>query len=314
MAQEFLQGPHLAKLVEAERITIAAGVPTVLDDVLRAAVADGRDLSTLRLLVCGGAAVPPSLIERWAAAGVELLQGWGMTETNPLCALARPPRGTPQEEEMAWRSRTGRPIHGVELRIVDDDGNELPWDDEAVGEIQVRGPWVAGSYHREPAPEKFDSRLAADRRRRPRQPAGFRSDHRPDQGRDQVRRRVDLLDRAREPGDGPSLRPRGGRDRRPRRALGGATARLPRARGRRQQSRSSPCATTSARRCRGGASPSAGRCSTRCRRRASASSTRRRCGRPTAATRSNSSRLCPGRRRLKARGRSRGCARCRGTP
>ena len=87
MAQEFLQGPHLAKLVEAERITIAAGVPTVLDDVLRSAVADGRDMSALRLLVCGGAAVPPSLIERWAAAGVELLQGWGMTETRPLCAL-----------------------------------------------------------------------------------------------------------------------------------------------------------------------------------------------------------------------------------
>ena len=155
LVQEFLQGPHLAKLIDSERISFGAGVPTVLDDVVRAALAEGRDLSSLRMLICGGSSVPPVLIERWAEQGVELLQGWGMTETNPLCAIAKPPRGTAPEDEMAWRSRTGRPIHGVELRIADEDGAELPWDDEAVGEIQVRGPWVTGSYYLDPAPEKF---------------------------------------------------------------------------------------------------------------------------------------------------------------
>jgi fatty-acyl-CoA synthase len=78
-----------------------------------------------------------------------------MTETNPLAALARPPRDAPADEEMKWRSRTGRPIHGVRLRIADEEGRELPWDDDAIGEIQVRGPWVTGSYFRDPAPEKF---------------------------------------------------------------------------------------------------------------------------------------------------------------
>ena len=155
LVQEFLQGSHLAGLIESEQVSFAAGVPTVLDDVVRTAAAEGRDLSSLRLLICGGSAVPPVLIERWAEAGVELLQGWGMTETNPLCAVARPPRDTPAAEEMAWRTRTGRPIHGVELRISDENGAELPWDDEAVGEIQVRGPWVTGSYYEDPAPEKF---------------------------------------------------------------------------------------------------------------------------------------------------------------
>jgi fatty-acyl-CoA synthase len=155
LVQEFLQGDHLAKLIESERISFGAGVPTVLDDVLRAALAEGRDLGSVRMLICGGSSVPPVLIERWAEQGVELLQGWGMTETNPLCAIAKPPRGTPPAEEMRWRSRTGRPIHGVELRIADEDGAELPWDDEAVGEIQVRGPWVTAAYFEDPAPEKF---------------------------------------------------------------------------------------------------------------------------------------------------------------
>jgi fatty-acyl-CoA synthase len=155
MVQEFLQGPHLAKLIDQQKISFGAGVPTVLDDVLRSAHADGRDISTVRQLICGGSSVPPVLIERWAADGVEMLQGWGMTETISLCALAKPPRETPHEEEMIWRTRAGRPVHGVELRIADEDGTELPWDDEAVGEIQVRGPWVTGSYFKNPAPEKF---------------------------------------------------------------------------------------------------------------------------------------------------------------
>ena len=90
--------------------------------------------------------------------GVRILQGWGMTETSPLCAVGHPPRGVAPgtSEEMDWRALTGRVIAGVELRIVDDDGVVLPWDGDAVGEIQVRGPWITASYYGDPAPEKFD--------------------------------------------------------------------------------------------------------------------------------------------------------------
>jgi fatty-acyl-CoA synthase len=82
-----------------------------------------------------------------------------MTETSPLAAAAHPPAGVEfgTTEEMDWRAKTGRVVGGIELRIVDDAGVELPWDGEAVGEIEVRGPWITGSYYNDPAPEKFDN-------------------------------------------------------------------------------------------------------------------------------------------------------------
>jgi fatty-acyl-CoA synthase len=79
-----------------------------------------------------------------------------MTETSPIGAVAVPPRGVPPEEEMDWRSKTGRVVAGVRLRIVDDSGKEQPWDGESVGEIEVRGPWITGAYFKDPAPDKFD--------------------------------------------------------------------------------------------------------------------------------------------------------------
>ena len=81
-----------------------------------------------------------------------------MTETSPLCAVGHPPRGVAPgtTEDLDWRALTGRVIAGVELRIVDDDGVVLPWDGDAVGEIEVRGPWITASYYGDPAPEKFD--------------------------------------------------------------------------------------------------------------------------------------------------------------
>jgi len=78
-----------------------------------------------------------------------------MTETSPVAALAWPPRGTPDGEQAEWCAKTGRVFAGVEMRIVDDAGNELPWDGQAVGEIEVRGPWVTGSYYKNPSPERF---------------------------------------------------------------------------------------------------------------------------------------------------------------
>ena len=111
------------------------------------------------MIICGGSAVPRSLMENFEQRyGVRIVQAWGMTETSPLAAVAHPPAhveiGSP--EEMDWRARTGRVVGGVELRIVDDLGSPLPWDGEAVGEIEVRGPWITGSYFRDPSPEKFD--------------------------------------------------------------------------------------------------------------------------------------------------------------
>jgi fatty-acyl-CoA synthase len=159
MPNRFLQAEPLSRFVEQERPTVSGAVPTIWADVLRYSREHPVDLSSLRMIMCGGAAVPRSLMEAFDREhGVRMVQGWGMTETSPLAAVAHPPAGTPvgSEEEMDWRSRTGRVLGGVELRIVDDAGRVLPWDDEAVGEIEVRGPWITGSYYLEPAPEKFD--------------------------------------------------------------------------------------------------------------------------------------------------------------
>jgi fatty-acyl-CoA synthase len=90
--------------------------------------------------------------------GIRLLQAWGMTETSPIAASSVPPKGVDpdSDEGMGWRALTGRVIPGCEVRIVDDDGTVLPWDGEAVGEIQIRGPWITASYYGDPSPEKFD--------------------------------------------------------------------------------------------------------------------------------------------------------------
>ena len=143
-------------MIAEERVTISGAVPTIWNDVLRHLETERCDLSSLRLVLCGGSAVPRSLMERFQERyGVHIVQGWGMTETSPLAAVARPPKGTPPEEEMAWRARTGRVLAGVELRIVDDAGRVLPWDGATAGEIEVRGPWITGAYYRDPSPEKF---------------------------------------------------------------------------------------------------------------------------------------------------------------
>jgi fatty-acyl-CoA synthase len=87
--------------------------------------------------------------------GVRILQLWGMTETSPLGTVASVPRGVGEDEAWRYRARTGRPVAGVELRVVDDEGRTLPWDGESIGEIEVRGTWVTGSYYGVDAPERF---------------------------------------------------------------------------------------------------------------------------------------------------------------
>ncbi len=151
-----VQADVLCRLISTERATFAAAVPTVWSDVLRYTEAVDVDLKSLRMILCGGAALPRVLLEQFEERhDVSIIQAWGMTETGPLAALAFPPKRRQGQSEYEWRARTGRIIPGVELRIVSDDGT-LPWDGAAIGEIQVRGPWVTTSYHGDPTPEKFD--------------------------------------------------------------------------------------------------------------------------------------------------------------
>jgi fatty-acyl-CoA synthase len=152
----FMQAEPLSRLIALEKPTFSGGVPTVWNDLARYAETHPVDLSSFRLLIAGGSAVPRSLIERLQKRhGVRLVQIWGMTETGPLASLSHPPHNCEIDEDIDWRARTGRAVPGVELRIVD-AGEELPWDGESIGEIEVRGPWVTGSYYKDAAPEKFD--------------------------------------------------------------------------------------------------------------------------------------------------------------
>jgi fatty-acyl-CoA synthase len=157
MPGRFLQGEPMCKLIEMERPTISGAVPTVWNDILNYADKNTVDLSSLRLVACGGSAVPRTLMEAFEERhGVRIIQAWGMTETSPLAAIAHPPKDIPSDEAMDWRARTGRVVAGCEIRIVADDGTVLPWDDDAVGEIEIRGPWITASYYKDDDPAKFD--------------------------------------------------------------------------------------------------------------------------------------------------------------
>jgi fatty-acyl-CoA synthase len=156
MPERFLQAEPLARMFAEYRPTLSLGVPTIWNDLLRYAESHPVDLSSVRMLTAGGSAVPRSLIEAYDERfGVKIVQGWGMTETSPVCALAKPPKGIPPEEEIEWRAKSGRVVCGVEVRVMDDDGTRLPNDGESVGEFEVRGPWVTGSYYKDPTSDRF---------------------------------------------------------------------------------------------------------------------------------------------------------------
>jgi fatty-acyl-CoA synthase len=153
-----LQAPALAGFIEEERCTRMAAVPTIFLDLLRHADEHRPDLSSLTSGLCGGSAVPRSLAQAFEERhGVCILQAWGMTETSPLCTVARAPEGSEGEEYWQYRSSQGRVIPFVEMRVVDDAGRELPRDGESTGEIEVRGPWIASRYFNDPSGDsKFD--------------------------------------------------------------------------------------------------------------------------------------------------------------
>src|ERR1700687_1784841 len=149
LPDRYLQAAPLVDMIEARRPTVAAAGPTVWNDVLQFLHANpGRDISSLRTVCCGGSAVPLGMMKEYEQSyGVTIRQGWGMTETSPLAALATPPPEVTGEDHWTLRSTAGRVFCGVEVRLVDDAGRVLPNDGKAVGEIQIRGPWITGSYY-----------------------------------------------------------------------------------------------------------------------------------------------------------------------
>jgi fatty-acyl-CoA synthase len=152
-----LSAEPLAKLIEGERCTTMACVPTIYADLLRYADAQRPDLSSLKCAICGGAAMPVALARAFEERhGVSMLHAWGMTETSPMCTVAHAPAGLDAEEAWAIRATQGRPVPFVELRLVTDTGEEVAWDGRSTGEIEVRGPWIASAYYNDEDATKFD--------------------------------------------------------------------------------------------------------------------------------------------------------------
>lgn len=158
MPGPFLQPAPLAALLEEERVTVTCGVPTIWNGLYHELRTNPRDISRLRTLVAGGSAMPRSLIEVFERdLGVNVVHGWGMTEMSPLGTACRlQSRHDDLSDHARWdcKAAQGTALFGVELRIVDDAGNELPWDGVTMGELQARGPWVASTYFKsEPSPD-----------------------------------------------------------------------------------------------------------------------------------------------------------------
>ena len=160
-----LPGPNLdaesvLDLLADEKVTLTAGVPTVWMAMLKAIEAEPErwDLSGLHRLLVGGSAVPKSMIEGYQKHGLTIVQGWGMTETSPLASTSSVPpelADASPDEQFEYRARQGMPAPFVDIRGRGDDGELIPWDDEAMGELEVRGPWVAAAYFHGSGAEKF---------------------------------------------------------------------------------------------------------------------------------------------------------------
>jgi fatty-acyl-CoA synthase len=145
-----LDGKSVYELIEGEQVTMAAGVPTVWQMLLGHMQAGGLKFSTLTRTVIGGSACPPAMIAAFNDQyGVEVLHAWGMTEMSPLgtvCTLKNAQMTLPADEKMKVRLKQGRSVFGVDMKIVDEAGNEQPWDGKAYGDLLVRGPWIIASY------------------------------------------------------------------------------------------------------------------------------------------------------------------------
>jgi 3-(methylthio)propionyl---CoA ligase len=153
-----LDGASLHEQLERERVTFAAGVPTVWFGLLNHMRETGKRLTSLKRVVIGGAAPPPSMIEAFEEEyGVEVLHGWGMTEMSPVgavCGLNPAMIASSPSEQRRLKQKQGQAIFGVEFKIVDDQGRRLPHDGKSAGVLYVRGPWIASGYFRDEAASK----------------------------------------------------------------------------------------------------------------------------------------------------------------
>ena len=148
-----MDGKSIFELMESEKVTLSAGVPTVWQMLLGYIKPLGLKFSTMRRTVIGGSACPPAMIESFNNDyNVEVLHAWGMTEMSPLgtlCVLKNKHEQLPADEKMKIRLKQGRAVFGVDMKIVDDAGKELPWDGKTYGDLYVKGPWVVRGYYRQ---------------------------------------------------------------------------------------------------------------------------------------------------------------------
>jgi fatty-acyl-CoA synthase len=163
MPHRFMVPDAILKLIHEEEVTISAGVPTIWQGVKAALEAepDKYDVSKLSRLTCGGSAPPVSMMRwYWDSHKIEMIQGWGMTETNPLGTLSRKVAkrshiNISEDQQFENIAKAGLFMPGLEIEIFDEDWNVLPHDGEAVGELCIRGPWIAAEYYNDPQPDKF---------------------------------------------------------------------------------------------------------------------------------------------------------------
>jgi 3-(methylthio)propionyl---CoA ligase len=149
----FLDGKSLHELFEGEGVTVSAGVPTVWQGLLAHVEANNLKFSTMRRTIIGGSACPPAMMSAFQERyDVQVLHAWGMTELSPLgtaCVLKPHQQALPPEQRLALQAKQGRAVYGVDMKIVDDEGRELPHDGKASGELMVRGPWVIARYFKD---------------------------------------------------------------------------------------------------------------------------------------------------------------------
>ena len=145
-----LDGKSVYELMEGEKVTFAAGVPTVWQMLLGHVAQNKLKFSTLKRTVIGGSACPPAMIDTFRNDyGVDVLHAWGMTEMSPLgtlCTLKEKHRELPEDQQMAIRLKQGRAIFGVDMKIVGAKGEELPWDGRTYGDLYVKGAWILDKY------------------------------------------------------------------------------------------------------------------------------------------------------------------------
>ena len=153
-----LDGASLQALIAAEDVTCTAGVPTVWMAMLDWVEANGASLAPLDRVGIGGSACPPILARRFEALGIEVVHAWGMTETSPVALsnrLQHKHRALPPDQLAAYAAKQGRPVFGVETRVIDDAGHDVPADGVGIGTLLVRGPWIASSYFGDETSDSF---------------------------------------------------------------------------------------------------------------------------------------------------------------